>query len=223
MSKPGNHAVTLYGADYSVYTRIVRMTLEEKGIGYDFEPVDIFGQNGALEDYLLRHPFSKIPAFEHDGFPLYETGAICRYVDEAFDGPLLQPQQPEERARMNQVISILDSYGYRALVWDVFYERVRVPHKGGTPDEQKITDGLATSVKCVRALEDIKGAGAWLAGDAFSLSDIYAYPMIVLFRMAKEGNQMFEERQGLVEWYNALADRDSARATRHPLELEESS
>ena len=30
--------------------------------------------------YLKRHPFAKVPAFEHDGFPLYETAAIERYL-----------------------------------------------------------------------------------------------------------------------------------------------
>ena len=53
--------------------------------------------------------FGKIPAFEHGGFRLYEAGAINRYVDEAFPGPRLQPEHPRARARMNQIISILDS------------------------------------------------------------------------------------------------------------------
>jgi glutathione S-transferase len=50
---------------------------------------------------MARHRFGKIPAFEHAGFRLYETGAITRYVDEAFPGPRLQPDDPRDRARMN--------------------------------------------------------------------------------------------------------------------------
>ncbi|TIV14765.1 MAG: glutathione S-transferase family protein, partial [Mesorhizobium sp.] len=81
MAKP-----ILYGADYSVYVRIARMTLEEKGIGYELAPLDIFAADGIPAWYLEHHPFGRIPAFEHDGFRLFETGAIARYVDEAFDG-----------------------------------------------------------------------------------------------------------------------------------------
>lgn len=209
--------VTLYGADYSVYTRIARLVLEEKGVPYGFEPVDIF-EKAELEDYLLRHPFSKIPALEHDGFPLYETGAICRYVDEAFDGPALQPEDAKARARMVQAASILDSYGYRVLVWDVYFERVRVPQKGGTSDEKRITDGLAMSEKVLRALDDIRGGERWLAGGTLSLADCYAYPMIVLFRMAGEGEEMFNRYGGLGEWYRSFGARASARSTRHPME-----
>lgn len=215
-------SVTLYGADYSVYTRIARLALEEKGVAYDFEPVDIFAQGATIEEYLLRHPFSKIPAFEYDDFPLYEAGAISRYVDEAFGGPALQPDAPQARARMNQVISILDSYGYKALVWDVFFERVRVPQKGGAPDESKIAAGLDMSRKCLLALGDIKGRAKWLAGDVFSLADCHAYPMFVLFRMAKEGDDLFADAGGLGQWYKAFHARKSAQATRHPLETEES-
>jgi glutathione S-transferase len=39
-----------------------------------------------------RQPFAKVPGFEHDGFALYETQAIMRYVDERFPGTPLQPE-----------------------------------------------------------------------------------------------------------------------------------
>ena len=44
-------------------------------------------------------PFGKIPAFEHQGFHLYEAGPISRYVDETFAGPALQPSDARHRAR----------------------------------------------------------------------------------------------------------------------------
>ncbi|TIT61074.1 MAG: glutathione S-transferase family protein, partial [Mesorhizobium sp.] len=66
MSKP-----VVYGADYSVYVRIVRLVLAEKGIDYELVPVDIFAADGISGWYFDHHPFGRIPAFEHDGFPLY--------------------------------------------------------------------------------------------------------------------------------------------------------
>ena len=47
---------------------------------------------------MERHPFGRIPAFEHERFDLYEAGAITCYVDEAFPGPVLQPGEPRRRA-----------------------------------------------------------------------------------------------------------------------------
>jgi glutathione S-transferase len=101
---------TVFGAPYSVYVRSVRLTLEEKAVDYDLVPVDIFAAGGPPREQVARHQFGKIPAFEHDSFRLYEAGAIARYIDEAFAGVPLQPADVRGRARMTQIISILDSY-----------------------------------------------------------------------------------------------------------------
>jgi glutathione S-transferase len=51
-------------------------TRGERGGGYTLEEVEIFGPDGAPPEHLERHPFGRIPALEHAGFVLYETGAI---------------------------------------------------------------------------------------------------------------------------------------------------
>lgn len=89
----------VYGAAYSVCVRAVRMALAEKGVRYRLEEVDVFGPGGPPAEHRARHPFGRIPAFEHDGCRLYETGAITRYVDEAFAGPPLHPDGPRRVAR----------------------------------------------------------------------------------------------------------------------------
>jgi glutathione S-transferase len=108
--------VTLFGLERSVYTRIVRLVLEEKAVAYTLRETEIFGSDGVPAEHLVRHPFGRIPALRHGDFSLYEASAIARYVDEAFAGPALQPTAPRARARMNQAISILDSYAYRPMV-----------------------------------------------------------------------------------------------------------
>jgi glutathione S-transferase len=153
----------VFGAPYSVYVRAVRLALEEKGVQYELVPVDIFASEGVPAEHEARHPFGKIPAFEHAGFRLYEAGAITRYVDEAFRGPRLQPEDSRGRARMNQIISILDSYAYRMLLWDIYVERVSRPASGGAADEQKIADALPKAEVCLSALSELMG-GSDVAG-----------------------------------------------------------
>ena len=50
-------------------------------------------------DYLARHPFGRVPAFEHDGFAIYETQAILRYLDDVFPDAAANAGQSRERAR----------------------------------------------------------------------------------------------------------------------------
>jgi glutathione S-transferase len=199
----------LYGADYSVYVRIARMALEEKGVGYDLVPVDIFAEGGPPAWYFEHHPFGRIPAFEHDGFRLYETGAITRYVDEAFPGPLLQPADRHGRAALNQVVGLLDSYAYRAMVWDVAVERLRKT----PPDEALIAAGLEKARTALRALSQRKATGPWLLGEQLTLADIHAAPIIGYFLKVEEGRQALAEHDELTAWWRRLSQRPSYGAT----------
>jgi len=101
-------ALVLHGYRYSVYNRIARLALTEKGLPYERIEVNPFAPD-VPESYRALHPFGRVPALVHDGFALYETGAITRYIDRAFPGPPLQPTDPRALARMDQVISIVDA------------------------------------------------------------------------------------------------------------------
>jgi glutathione S-transferase len=205
-----------FGAPYSVYVRAVRLALEEKGVRYELVPVDIFAAGGAPPEHKARHPFRKIPAFEHAGFRLYEAGAITRYIDEAFAGPPLQPQDPRGRARMNQIISILDSYAYWTLVWDIYVERISRPETGGAADEQKIAGALPKAEVCLAALSDLIGESPWLAGSSISLADLHAAPMFALFRLAPEGAHLLGRETRLIRWWERVSTRQSFLRTQVP-------
>jgi hypothetical protein len=70
------------------------------GKGVTHELVDVpFGAHRE-QPHLSRQPFAKVPGFEHDGFALYETQAIMRYVDERFPGTPLQPEDVHAWSRM---------------------------------------------------------------------------------------------------------------------------
>lgn len=209
----------VFGAAYSVYVRIVRLTLAEKAVPYRLVDIDVFAPDGPPRAYRDRHPFGRIPAFEHDGFRLYETGAIARYVDEAFPGPKLQPSSARERARMNQIIAVLDNYAYRTLVWDIFVERVRAPAQGNQADEARIAAALPAATTCLDALVELMADGAWLAGPNLTLADLHAAPMLIYFRMAEEGGEMLRARPVLDAWLGRVERRAGIAATRSPLEL----
>jgi glutathione S-transferase len=212
-------APIVFGAAYSVYVRTVRLTLEEKGVGYRLDEIDVFAPGGPPRGYVeQRHPFGRIPAFEHDGFRLYETGAITRYVDAAFAGPRLQPADPRACARMNQVIGVLDNYAYRTLVWDIFVERVRASAQGRKPDEARIAAALPKAEICLRALVDLMGESPYLAGRELTLADLYAAPMFIYFRIAAEGAALVRQMPRLDAWLTEIDQRVSVAATRSPLE-----
>ncbi len=91
----------VYGFPRSTYVNIVRLVLTHKEVPYVFHDLEpVMGK----PEHLALHPFNRVPILRHGDFTVYETSAIASYIDEAFEGPRLTPQDVCERARMNQWI-----------------------------------------------------------------------------------------------------------------------
>ena len=205
--------VTLFGLPRSVYTRIARLALEEKGVSYALQEVEIFGPSGVPPEHLARHPFGRIPVLGHGEHSLFETAAICRYVDDAFPGPPLLPSEPLARARVAQIVSLLDSYAYRPMVWGVFVQRVGIALNGGKPDESLITASLRDARVALAALNSLATGSPFLAGSCVSLADLHAYPILCYFSLAPEGRAAIAEHPVLSDWLRRLACRPSVLRT----------
>ncbi len=205
--------IKLLGLSISVYTRIARIALEEKGIDYRLEEVDIFADPGPPLDYLTLNPFGTIPCLLHGDFVLYETSAITRYIDEITPTACLQPTAPKERARMNQIIGMLDSYCYRPMVWGVYAQRIVVPAGGGKVDEALIVASLAGLCSVLEQLDQWRGERSFLVGQALSLADLHLYPMLSYFTETPEGIAMLDTFPRLQQWMRLMELRSSVRAT----------
>jgi glutathione S-transferase len=200
--------VDLHGYRYSVYLRIVAMTLLEKNVGWTHVEVDPFDEP-IPDAYLALNPFGRVPTLVHDGFVLYETTAITRYIDEAFPGVPLQPAYPRERARMNQIVAVADSYAYWPMVRQVFSHRVFRPAEGTAGDGAAVAEGLKRSAAVLAALDDLAVGGPFLVGDTLSLADLHFGAMTAYFTMAEEGRSELRCHPKLVAWWTALSARPS--------------
>ncbi|WP_200652408.1 glutathione S-transferase family protein [Paraburkholderia aspalathi] len=205
--------VNLYGAAWSVYVRIARLALEEKQVNYRLVEVDVFAENGVPQEHLKRHPFGRIPTFEHGDFHLYETGAIVRYIDDAFPGCRLQPTDPKARAKMNQMVGILDAYAYRTLVWDIYVERVVSAREGRLANEQKIAAALPHAAVCLSELDRLSDEAGFLIGGSVTLADLYAAPIFACFMQAPETASLMHSCEKLIYWWQRFATRDSMSRT----------
>jgi glutathione S-transferase len=203
--------LTLHGYRYSVYVRIARLVLAEKGVAYDRIEVDPFAPT-IPTDYLALHPFGRVPTLVHDDFVLYETGAITRYLDRAFGGPTLQPQEGRALARMDQVIGIVDSYAYWPLVRQVFSHRAFRPALGRPVDEAEVARGLAAAAKVLGALEAL-AVEPFIVGPAISLADFHLGAMIAYFTLAPEGSALLDTHPRLAAWWRHVSRRPSFAAT----------
>ncbi len=207
----------VYGPAFSTYTRSVILTLEEKAVPYRLEEVNILEDAHKTPEHLARHPFAKVPAFEHDGFVLYETVAIMRYVDETFDGPSLQPGDARGHARMAQVMSIMNAYAYPACISSCVIQRLVVPLMGGTPDEAVVAEAVPQATTSMEALEALIGGDEFLAGGALSLADLHLAPIYDYFSQTPEGETALGGTPNLQRWWAGMSQRASVQKTKPSL------
>lgn len=205
-------SVKLYGYHYSVYTRVVRIALYEKNVEYSHVEIDPFSEC-VPADFLKMNPFSRVPVFSHDGFTVYETAAITHYVDAVFCGPALMPIEPRALARVAQVLSIVDSYGYWPLVRQVFSHSVFRAFEGEQSCKDEVASGLKGSHRALTALETISAEGLVLNGERMTLADCHLAPMVDYFVRSEEGAKTLRLFPSLVQWWSATAPRESIERT----------
>ncbi len=204
----------VYGPAGSTYVWSARLALAEKGVAHELIDVE-FGAHRA-EPHLSRHPFAKVPAFEHDGFALYETQAILRYIDEGFASSPLQPTDLHQFARMNQIIGIVDAYAWPSIAAGIVFNRMLAPRLGLPVDEAAITAALPRARLCLSEFARLMGDDPFLAGERISLADLMVVPLLYYFSRVPEGEAPLAEHPGLQSWLRRMEQRQSFQVTKPP-------
>ncbi|WP_417728684.1 glutathione S-transferase family protein [Roseovarius sp.] len=191
----------LYGFDGSTYVRTVRMVLADKGIDYDQVPVNVLAGEPRQPEHLARHPFGKVPVMDIDGLRIRETDAICRYLEDIAPEPSLIPSDAKARARMNEAIGLIDSYGYGALVGVAGYHLF--PDLIGGQNEEARKTALEASDKLLKLLMETKGSAKWLAGDSPTLADYFLGPILFYVSLTPDADKVLSV-PGVSEWWEAM-------------------
>lgn len=201
---------TVHSIPGSPYGRAVLATLIEKDAPYRLAPVTP-GQHRAPA-HLARHPFGRVPAIEHDGFSLYETQAILRYIDRVVPNPPLTPADPKGAARMDQAMSCTDWYVFRIIGAPIVFNRVVAPRIGAPVDEAAVAAGMPAARACVAAMETLIGDQPFVAGDALTLADLHLWPHVDMMSECAEGRELLAGTR-LGAWTERLRGRPSFQAT----------
>ena len=197
---------TLYGFDGSTYVRTVRMVLADKGIDYDQVPVNVLAGEPRRPEHLARHPFGKVPVMDIDGLRIRETDAIVRYLEDTHPQPPLMPADPKDRARMNEAIGLIDSYGYGALVGAAGYHLF--PEFLGGKNDAAHDAALENSERLLKLLMENKGDRPWLAGDRASLADYFLGPIMFYVSLTPDAERLLAV-PGVSDWWGRMRGVES--------------
>lgn len=136
--------------------------LEELGLEYEMELVDIRGEGGGPEEYRKIQPNKKVPAIVHDGKVVIERAAITIYLGDAFPEKGLAPAvgDPDRAAYISMLV-------YHDAVFDPV---VCAKAKGLSYVSNDYPFGLYEDM--VAYLERKLSENPWAAGERFTLADV---------------------------------------------------
>ena len=204
--------IKLWGFSGSTYVRSVRMLLAEKGVtDYEQIPVNVLKGEPKAPEHLQRHPFGKVPVVEVDGFRVIETPAILGYLDAVLPGRTLVPSDAKAMARNTMVMSIVDSYGYAALLGGIVAYHLFPDFIGGKNDamhHKSLEDGKLVIIEIMK----IRADGPYLAGRDLSLADLYLAPIIAYVTMTPHKGE-FLGMPGMQAWWDAVSSLASFKST----------
>jgi glutathione S-transferase len=196
----------------SPFARAVLATLEEKGADYHVAGLALGGHR--QPEHLARHPFGRIPAFEHDGFPLYETQAIVRYIDRVLREPALTPADPKAAARMDQVMNISDWYLFQGVNNVIGFQRIVAPRLlGQDPDETAIAAAMPKAHIVFGELSRLLASHSYFAGAAVTLADLMVAPQLDILAQTPEWQKLTAATPNLIAWLDRMNARVSLRTT----------
>lgn len=201
----------IIGFPLSNFVRTARIACHEKGVPYTLTPAMPHSP-----EVNAIHPFGKIPVMRHGDLALYETRAICAYVDLAFDGAPLVPRDPIGAATTEQWISFVATGIDPVCLRRYLLGYVMSGLPDGAPDRARIDAALPEMRQIFALLDRELGKRAYLAGDGFTLADAFLLPMIHFMPMVPESSEMLKASPNLSAWFERVSARPSARETVPP-------
>jgi glutathione S-transferase len=197
----------IYGHPWSINTRKTLLTLAEKG--HEAELVLVMvpkGEHKALA-HTARHPFGKVPVLDDNGFVLYETRAINRYLDRKLGGAPLTPNSEQGSARVDQWTNIADAYFVpfaQPLIVETLFRR----YLGGEQNQAAIGAGREGMLPALDAADQWLASNTFFAGSEFSLADVHWMPYFEYMIRIGEGDGIVN-RKNLGAWWNRVSERSA--------------
>jgi glutathione S-transferase len=196
----------------SPFGRAVLATLIEKGA--EFRLIAVEPRSTRAEPHLARHAFGRVPVLEHDGFTLYETQAILRYIDRVVPEPPLSPREPRPAARMDQLLGIGDCYLHQGVGNVIGFQRIVGPRVLGlATNEAAIAEALPRAHVVFAELARLLGDKSYFVLEQPTLADMLLAAHMDFLAQTPEWAALTADRPNIGPWLERMYARRSFRET----------
>ncbi len=191
----------ILGRNNSSNVQKVIWCCEELGIAYAREDIGgKFGRNREPE-YLALNPNGTVPTIVDDGFVLWESNAIVRYLAAKYGAGKLYPNDPQTRGLADRWMDWQLTVVGPAIT-PVFFGLIRTPpEKRDKAAIDAARDKLAAAMKI---LDGYLAKSDYVAGGSLTIGDI---PIGIMTYRWYTLEIKREDFSNLKRWYDRLAQR----------------
>lgn len=200
----------IIGFPISNTVRAARMTAHEKGVDYTLTP-----SMPHAEDVRPLSPLGKVPAMRHDDFILFESGAICRYIDLAFEGPALMPRDLQSNARIESWIAAITTGYDKEIMRNYVVEYIFNKDEDGNVIRHAIDRAVQKFPMMFAALGEAVKDG-FVGGSEFTLADCHLAPILAMVPGFPESAAELENHGALKDYMARISERESFKASEPP-------
>ncbi|KAJ6570612.1 glutathione S-transferase [Mycena vulgaris] len=190
-------------------TGAVAMTLMEKEIPFQLVYIDMAAGAHKTAEYIAKQPYGQVPLIDDDGFVLYESRAICRYLSEKYaeQGTPLIPTEIKDKALFEQAASV-EFANFEPHAKAVFGEGFHKRRLGLEVDQAVLAKLISDLSTKLDVYEIILGKQKYLAGDDFTLADLFHVSYGAILVLA-ECDLMTTKGPNIARWWNDVISRPS--------------
>ncbi|KAH9992149.1 glutathione S-transferase [Russula vinacea] len=206
-------AFKLHGSKMSTCVRRAAVIAKERNVPYELIIVDFMAAEHKQPPHLQHHPYGQVPYMsQDDGFELFESRAIGRYIATLGSGPQLIPTEPKAYAKFEQAASV-EYAQFDPLAAVISYEKIIKPRFGMVTNEKRVEELVALLKVKLDGHEAILGKQKYLAGDEVTLADLFHLPYgSIVFEQLEYG--LLDKRPNLQRWWKDISSRPSWQAVK---------
>lgn len=189
--------ITIHHFPFSQHSRRVISLLEEAGIEYQAQFVDMMKGEHRSEAYLQLNPNHQVPTLVDGELNIYESNAILRYICDKYELNSWYPKGLIQRAQVDQWLDWVQCRMSPAVMGIVF----NMMFAGDNADQKAIAEGQQTMLELADILENSLATTDYLTGDTPTIADLALASNIFHLGMAEQAPQ----GPNIQAWYSKVS------------------
>jgi len=195
----------IYGSEVSSPSNKVRFMANLAGVEYEYRSIHLAKGEARTPEFMKKHPAGKVPVIDDNGFVLFESNAILKYLARKYR-PELYPSGIEEQALVDQWMDFVSAHVGQAMA-KITFNRLLAPLREIEVDQRSLDEGVKFMHRFLPPVENFLEASedSYFFGRAISIVDVN---LLATLDPAEAAGVDLSPYEKLSRWRNRLKQEE---------------